>query len=217
MTTSLIRTVCLALASCATAVVPLAAAAQEVNPALNVDAADESQVPRTVATDSAQPRGAFPPPPPHGDARFVSGTFLAGPGWLALRDDLGREGQQATSLAGRLGLVVGPEWNLTIAVEHTRTSRGGATFSQTAMLMGLQRFLLERLYLGGALGLAWVRESGVADGLIDGPGGTASAHLGIEVHRSSHTAMTAEVSFTLAQYPKEQWEMGGVRLGLLLF
>ena len=44
-----------------------------------------------------------------------------------------------------------------------------------------------------------------------------SGHLGVELLRSQHVALAAEVSFTLAQYQKEKWEMGGVRLGLLLF
>jgi hypothetical protein len=184
---------------------------------IRIDASDESHLPQTVNFATTQPQGPFPPPPPRGEPRNLSATVQAGPGWLALRDDLGRSGQQATSLAGRLAVVVGPDWNIILAVEHARTDRGHATFSQTAAVLGLQRFLFERLYLGGALGLAWVRESAVPDGLTDGPGGTVSAHLGVEVLRSTHTALTAEASFTLAQYEKEKWEMGGVRLGLMLF
>jgi hypothetical protein len=207
------RSISFLLAFAAIGLLPLAASAR----ALTVDSGDESQLPRTVVTENQQPQGPFPPPPPRGEPRTISATVLAGPGWLALRDDLGRDGQQATGLAARLGVVVGPEWNLFVAVDHTRAERGHVTFSQTAATLGLQRFLFERLYLGGALGLAWVREHVQPDGLADGPGGTVSGHLGIEVFRSEHTALAAEVSFTLAQYQKEQWEMGGVRLGLLLF
>ena len=184
---------------------------------LTVDTADESQVPHTVDTAARPPQGPFPPAPPQDHPRLLSATLLAGPGWLALRDDLGRDGQQATSLAARLGVVIGPEWNLFLALEQTRTQRGQVTFSQTAGVMGVQRFLFERLYLGGALGLAWVREHVENDGLTDGPGGTVSAHLGVEVFRSQHAALAVELSFTLAQYQREKWEMGGARLGLLLF
>jgi hypothetical protein len=204
---------CLKVVALAVCLLPAPAFART----LTVDTADESQVPRTVDTATQPPQGPFPPAPPRGDPRFLSATLLAGPGWLALRDDLGRDGQQATSLAGRLGVVVGPEWNLFFALEHTRTQRGHVTFSQTAGTLGLQRFLFERLYLGGALGLAGVKEHVESDGLSDGPAGAVSAHLGIELLRSEHAALAAEVSFTLAQYQKEKWEMGGVRLGLLLF
>jgi hypothetical protein len=206
------RTHCLTAAALLASLVSPVASAR----ALTVDTADESQVPHTVDTATQQPQGPFPPAPPQGEPRSVSAALLAGPGWLALRDDLGRDGQQATSLAGRLGVVIGPEWNLILALEHTRTERGQITFSQTAGMMGVQRFLFERLYLGGALGLAWVKEH-ASEGLSDGPGGTVSGHLGVELLRSHHVALAAEVSFTLAQYQKEQWEMGGVRLGLLLF
>jgi hypothetical protein len=207
------RTLCLAATALLGSLLPAVASAR----ALTVDTADESQVPHTVdAAASKPPQGPFPPPPPQGGSRSVSFALLAGPGWLALRDDLGRDGQQATSLAARLGVVIGPEWNLILSVEHARTERGHITFSQTAGTMGVQRFLFERLYLGGALGLAWVREH-ASEGLSDGPGGTVSGHLGVELLRSQRVALAAEVSFTLAQYQKEKWEMGGVRLGLLLF
>jgi hypothetical protein len=208
----MIRTLCLAATALLANLLPAAASAR----ALTIATADESQVPHTVDTASQPPQGPFPPAPPRGGSRSVSAALLAGPGWLALRDDLGRDGQQATSLAARLGVVIGPEWNLTLAVEHTRTERGHITFSQTAGMLGVQRFLFERLYLGGALGLAWVREH-ASEGLSDGPGGTVSGHLGVELLRSHHVALAAELSLTLAQYQKEKWEMGGVRLGLLLF
>ena len=32
-----------------------------------------------------------------------------------------------------------------------------------------------------------------------------------------HLALTGEVAFTIAKYQHESWEMGGVRLGLIVF
>jgi hypothetical protein len=175
-----------------------------------------SHLPRTEV-NAAGPQGDFPPPPPRGKPREGSIAVSIGPGWLALRDDIGRDGQAALGFAGRLGMVVFPEWNVTLGLERTRTSRGEATFSQTAGLVGVQRFFYGRVYLGAAAGLAWVQESGVPDPLTDGPGLAASAAVGVEAWRGSRFALTAELSITGAQYEKEAWEMGGFRLGLILF
>lgn len=176
---------------------------------------DLSDLPRTLEHAGA-PQGALPPAPPKGTARAISLTGTAGPGWLALRDDLGRDGQKASGFAVRLGLVVAPEWTLTTGVDRTSARRGEATFSQTALLMGLQPHF-GRLYLGGALGVAWVRETGVPDGLTDGPGVSLSGTLGIEAVRTRHAALTAEVTMTVGKYERESWEMGGVRLGVVVF
>jgi hypothetical protein len=179
--------------------------------------AEHSVEPREVPV-AGGPQGELPPAPPRGRARTYSGAVSAGPGWLALRDDRGRDGQTATSLAGRLGVVIGPEWNLVLGIDHARTGRGGATFSQTAGLIGAQRFLFGRVYLGGGLGMAFARESGIPDGLTEGPAATLSAHLGVEAVRLRHAAFTAEVSFTLAEYDNDDiWEMAGLRLGVVLF
>ncbi len=178
--------------------------------------APPSQAPTTVQGAGAPPPLAFPPPPPKSLDRGVSLSLSAGPGWLALRDDIGRDGQSAMSLGGRLGAALNPDWMLHFTADHTATKRGGSTFSQTALLLGLQRFLFQRLYLSAAAGLAWVRQHGPA-GLTDGPGFAYSAALGAELMQSEHAAVTAELAFTMGHYQVEKWEMGGVRLGLSFF
>jgi hypothetical protein len=202
----------------------LAAAEGEITDAPTAPAPDPvveeptlSDLPRTMETAEREPRGAFPPAPPAEDARTVSASLSIGPGWLALRDDLGRDGQGSTSLAARLGVVVAPEWCLFLGIDRSSTKRGAATFAQTAALLGLQRYFLGRLYVGGAGALAMVRESGVPGGLTDGPGYGFSALVGIEAVKTRHAALTAELSFTLATYGKESWEMGGLRVGLVVF
>jgi hypothetical protein len=136
---------------------------------------------------------------------------------LALRDSVGRDGQGATSLAARLSLVVAPEWCLFLGVDRSSTERGDATFAQTAALLGAERYFFGRLYLGGAAAMAMVKESGVPDGLTDGPGFGFSATIGIEALKAQHAALTAELSLTMARYAKETWEMGGLRLGVAVF
>jgi hypothetical protein len=177
----------------------------------------QSLVPRTIETAEVAPAGAFPLAPPEGPARLLSATLSIGPGWLALRDKQGRDGQGATSLNARLGAVVAPEWCLFLGVDRSSTQRGAATFAQTAGLFGAERYLFGRLYLGGALAVATVRESGVPDGLSQGPGYGFSALAGIEALRSRHVALTAELSLTMAFYAEEAWEMGGLRVGVALF
>jgi hypothetical protein len=83
---------------------------------------------------------------------------------------------------------------------------------------GVQRFLFGRLYLGGALAVAMVQESGVPDGLTDGPGYGFSTHVGVEIFKGQDVALTGELTLTMARYPDDEtWEMGGVRLGMVLF
>lgn len=186
-------------------------------PQAPLDAATLSQAPRTLPIADAGPQGDFPPAPPRGVPRAANAGLSVGPGFLALRDELGRDGQGATSFAARVGMVVAPEWNLVLGIDHARTDRGEATFSQTAALLGIHRYFFGRLYFGGAMGLGWVRESGVPDGLTDGPGIALSAALGFELVRRPHWALTAEAGLTYAQYEKEGWEMSGLRLGVLIF
>ena len=192
---------------------PVAAAAAQDAPA---PPPGHSQGPREVPADE-EPQGALPPPPPRGDPRRANAAISAGPGRLTLWDDLGRDGQGAASLAARVGVVMAPEWNLVLGVDHARTDRGGATFSQSALLFGVQRFFFGRLYLGAALGMGFVEESGVPGALADGPGATFSAHLGVETFRLRHAALTVEIAYTIAEYKDEMWEMAGLRLGAVVF
>ena len=181
------------------------------------DEDDQSHLPQTIETAEREPAGAYPLVPPEGPPRLLIGSVSLGPGWLALRDRQGRDGQGATSLAARLGAVVTPEWCVFLGLDRTSTERGGATFAQTAALFGGQRYLFGRLYLGGALAMAMVSESGVPDGLTDGPGYGLSGLVGIEALRSKHVALTGELSVTMAYYGKEAWEMGGLRIGVSVF
>ena len=175
------------------------------------------EAPRWLEGPAPGPSGAFPPAPPRGLPRQMNFALSMGPGFLMLSDAIGRDGQRALGLSARVGAVVAPHWNLHIGVDHTSTDRKGATFSQTALLVGAQRFVLGRVYLGGAVGLARVAQSGVPDGIADGPGLTLSAHVGVEALRWSHVALTAEIGFTRASYEREAWEMGGLRIGAIAF
>jgi hypothetical protein len=181
------------------------------------DAAAVARVPQVLEEPRAEPAGPFPARPPTGAARTVSLALSLGPGWLALRDHQGRDGQSAFGLGGRLGVVIAPEVNLVLGLERTSTGRDGATFAQTAGILGLERFFLQRAYVGAAAALAWVAETGVPDGLTDGPGVGLTALLGVEILRSAHAALTAEAAFTIAKYDREAWEMGGLRLGVVVY
>jgi hypothetical protein len=176
-----------------------------------------SLLPQTIEAAEPEPAGAFPPAPPEGQGRLLSAAVSIGPGWLTLSDKHGRDGQGATSLSARLGAVVAPEWCVFLGIDRSSTDRGGATFAQTAGLFGGQRYLFGRLYLGAALAVAMVRESGVPDGLTDGPGWGYSVLAGVEAVRTRHVAVTAELSMTTAFYKEEAWEMGGLRVGVALF
>jgi hypothetical protein len=204
----------IALLSLPVLAVAAPAAADEPQPAF---VAAPSFQPRTVVIPGDEPRGAFPGRPPEGAPRTFSGALSLGPGWLALRDKLGRDGQGAMALGGRIGVVLAPDWNMFLGFERNSTKRGDATFAQTAALWGVQRFLFGRLYVGGALGVAMIEESGVPDGLTDGPGYGFSAHVGVEALRTTHLALTAELGLTMVQYAREVWEMGGLRLGVVAF
>jgi hypothetical protein len=176
-----------------------------------------SNQPHTVTIEDAGPAGTFPLPPPAERARFLMVDLSLGPGWLALHDQLGRDGQGAMAMAARVSVMLAPDWCVFVAADHVRTERGGATFSQTAGLLGLQRYVLGRLYLGAAVAVGEVKESSVTRNRSQGPGDGASAFLGIEVLRGPNLALTAEVAVTLIEYPDESWEMGGVRLGVATF
>jgi hypothetical protein len=172
--------------------------------------------PPTETIQVLEPTGAFPAPPPSGQARNVSLGLSAGPGWLALHDRIGRDGQGALALSARLGVIIAPQWNLFLGGDFASTRRGDSTFSQSAVLLGIERFFLGRIYLGAAPALGAVQQSG-GDGLSDGPGYGFSAHAGVEALRTAHVGLTVELGLTALFYEREAWEMGGLRAGVIFF
>jgi hypothetical protein len=204
-----------------TALIAGTAGAEEAPPPPETDAEEPAQLsyaPRTIEKAQGGAEGKLPPPPPKGVARWFNIALSGGPGWLALRDAVGRDEQGALGLSARLGWVVAPEWNVFFGADYTAAYRGDARFSQTARVLGLQRFFFGRVYLGGAVGVAQVSMSSASEGdITDGPGPALSAMLGVEAWRMRRWALTAELTVTTAQYEREGWDMGGLRLGLIAF
>lgn len=153
-----------------------------------------------------------PPVAPRGVQRDFSVAVGFGGGWLALNDNIGRDGQGAWTLRGRAAAGLAVNWMLFMGVEVGGTTRDGSTFMQTTAMAGIQRFLAGRFYVYAGLGLSWVTEAAEDYSDAVGPGLGGTIGLGCEAWRFPHAAIGIEVSSTLGLFAREQWDTGGVNL-----
>lgn len=160
---------------------------------------------------------ALPPAAPKGVQRAVSATVGLGGGWLALSDNIGRDGQGAWTLRGRIAAGFAVDWMLFLAAEASGTKRADMTFVQTTLLAGVQRFLAGRFYVYSGVGPSWVTQNGpTEDGSSYsdsvGPGLGVTIGLGLEALRLAHSAIGIELAGTMGVFARERWDSGGLNL-----
>ncbi|MDX2024451.1 MAG: hypothetical protein SF187_29685 [Deltaproteobacteria bacterium] len=157
----------------------------------------------------------MPPAPPRAVERDASIAVSFGGGWLALNDNIGRDGQGAWLLRLRLAAGVAVNWMVFVGIEAGGTNREGVTFVQTTPMAGVQRFFGGRFYMYGGLGPSWVTESDPEDEespFSVGPGFGSTVGLGFEGFRFPHGAVGLEASATMGLFAHERWDTGGVSL-----
>ena len=171
----------------------------------------------TADTSAASSLGAMPAAAPRGVDRAAAWTVGGGFGWLALTDNLGRDGQPALTLSTRvLARIVGP---LMVygGVELSTTSREDARFFQTAWLAGLQTFIVGRVTIRAGVGPTWVTQRTPSSSDSVGPGWACTVAVGIEAARVGRTAFGMEATATWGIFAKERWDMGGLNMTLTVF
>jgi hypothetical protein len=178
-----------------------------------------------------QPPPNYPPPPPSGygyypqpygpppQARslyrpFVLGLGL-GIGTLRFRDFLGaRSAEAGLSYTLRVGFGVTRRWLVLLGAEGTGVNHLERGVWQTAYLVGVQAFLLDRLYLRAGVGIG----DGTAQGdTSDLTGPAVMGGAGLELAQGLSTSVALEVSVSGARYRHESWLNAGVNFVLSFF
>jgi hypothetical protein len=202
------------------------------------------QYPQQYPQGSRYP--GYPPPPPayapyyppprvrrssyeyypqtDGIYRPFSLTLAIGPGFLRGPYSDVDQGKAALSYnLVRLGFGIAPNLQFILAFEGTgaNTIAGdtgeSAWLSQQNWLLGLQYYMLRRLYVRGAAGVASISEHTAS---YDNPGLTGiamSAGIGVELVQSQHAAVGLDLNGSFNSYSGEHWETGGLDLAVTFF
>lgn len=163
---------------------------------------------------STQPMPAAAPRKLH---RPFSVSMGVGLGWLALTDNLGRDGQSALSLSGRATVQLSAHLMAYLGVEASGTSRQDSAFWHSAWLLGFQTHVANRWSFRLGMGPTWVRESSPEGSQSVGPGLAFSVGSGLELTRGSNVALSLEVTATVGVFANERWDMGGMNVVLTFF
>jgi hypothetical protein len=157
----------------------------------------------------------YPPPPARSLYRpFVLGLGL-GIGTLHFRDFLGtRSADPGLSYTLRVGFGITRRWLVLLGAEGAGVNHLERGVWQTAYLLGLQAFVLDRLYLRAGVGIA----DGTAQGdSSDLTGPAVMGGAGFELAQGDSTSVALEASVSGARYRHESWLNAGVNFVLSFF
>jgi hypothetical protein len=141
----------------------------------------------------------YPPPAAHrGLYRPFTISAGLGAGVLSI-PGAPRENQLGYNYLARIGFGLGPDFIVYVGVDGTGVSQPGYDVNQTNYLIGVQVFVVPRLYLRGGLGIA-----GVSEGSDDGGGSAAGqaflAGMGIELVQGDSLAFALEGTWSVARF-----------------
>ncbi|MCG5051867.1 MAG: hypothetical protein KA712_02810 [Myxococcales bacterium] len=161
----------------------------------------------------AQGQSYMPPPLPRGVFRPFSFGVGAGPGVLSLRGD-NSQTERGISYMVRFGFGVEPNLSVTVAFEGAAATSNGTLASQDALLLGVQYFVSQVLYLRGGVGIAneTERDPDTDVVFVDQNGFALQGGVGVDLIQSASVSLGLEASALLGQYPDETWIGGGLNL-----
>jgi hypothetical protein len=141
----------------------------------------------------------YPPPPAHrGIYRPFNMTAGMGVALLSLPFSP-RESQVGYNYLARLGFGLTPDFIVYIGIDGTGVSHPEYDINQTNYLLGLQYFVIPRLYVRGGVGIAGMSDD--SDFLGGSAAGQAfMAGVGIELVQGDSLAFALEVTSSLARF-----------------
>lgn len=158
--------------------------------------------------------GSMPPPAPRGVFRPTALTIGGGAGWLALHDNLGRDGEVAANAALRLSAALALDWVSVASLDLGLATRGDSNFYHLTPSVGVARFFGRGIYLRAGLGPSWVLEGANRRIASVGPGLALAGALGLEAARSTHLAAGIEALWIWGFFRNERWDTAGLALVL---
>ena len=172
---------------------------------------------------SYTPPTYYPPTPPDGVWRPFTFSVGLGPGFLALNNDKVKQADGGVAYSLRFGFGVQPNLSVTLGFEGASGYREGVTATQTALLLGVQFFATQLIYIRGGMGVA--NEEEVRDQLVivDQQGFGFQGALGVDLIQAPNLSLSLEAGLLVGRYPGaigsngETWTSGGLNLVFNLY
>jgi hypothetical protein len=159
---------------------------------------------------------SYPPAPGARYRPFTLGLGL-GAGGLTFRDANGRTREAGLSYTVRIGFGVTQGWLVFIGAEGTGTNHTTYGVWQTAYVLGMQYFILQRLYLRAGFGLANATARDARGMAMGGTGAAFMAAAGVEIAQGDTTSLGLEPSITAARHGDETWSNFGLNFVLSFY
>jgi hypothetical protein len=141
----------------------------------------------------------YPPPAAHrGIYRPFNMTAGMGVALLSLPVNP-RENQVGYNYLARLGFGLSPDFIIYVGIDGTGISHPEYDVNQTNYLLGVQYFVIPRLYLRGGIGIAGISDD---DNYVGGSGAGQAflAGVGIELVQGDSLAFALELTSSLARF-----------------
>src|SRR4051795_10904665 len=162
------------------------------------------------------PPYAYPTQPARGFRPFALGLGL-GVGGVVFHDAFGRAREGGLSYTLRAGFGVTRAWLVFLGVEGTGANHMTYGVWQTAYLLGVQYFALERLYLRAGFGVANATAADTAGIALGGTGAAFMFSAGVEIAQGTSTSLGLEPSITAARQGDQTWSNFGLNFVLSFF
>jgi hypothetical protein len=159
--------------------------------------------------------------------RPISLSLGLGAGALSVHDAWGHSSDAGLSYTARLGLGLARNWGLYLGIEGTGVGGGSSSggdcctdsgptghgASQTAYLMGVQIFPVDRLYLRFGIGAAVASFEDAPSLRVHRVAAALNGALGVELAQGRNAALALEASATGARYSEDEtWSNFGLNL-----
>ncbi|MDX2021863.1 MAG: hypothetical protein SF187_16620 [Deltaproteobacteria bacterium] len=168
--------------------------------------------------------GYYPPPPPQGVYRPFSFSVGLGPGFLALKNETVDNSSSAGAVYSlRFGFGVQPNLSIVLGFEGASAQKDGVRANQDALLLGIQYFFHQVIYVRGGMGIANETEEDNLGIAVDQNGFAFQGALGVDLLQSSNVALSLEGGVLVGRYPGEPnsdgetWTSGGLSLVFSLY
>lgn len=174
--------------------------------------------------NSGYPRNYYPPAPPSGTYRPFSFSFGIGPGLMAFRNDDLKESAGGVAYSVRFGFGVQPKLSITLGFDGSSAQLPSTNASQSALVLGVQYFIAQVLYLRAGMGLAHETDEDKASGLVvDQDGLALQGGVGVDLIQASNLSLALEAGVLVGHYAgavglgDENWTSLGLNLVFSLY
>gem|GEM_PF-4619560 len=174
--------------------------------------------------NSGYPRNYYPPATPTGTYRPFSFSFGIGPGVLALRNDQEKSSSGGVAYGVRFGFGVKPDLSITLGFDGAAAQKNGTRASQSALVLGVQYFITQVIYLRAGMGVAnETEEDEVGATLVNQDGFAFQGGAGVDLIQASSLSLALEAGMLVGFYAGapgsngENWTSLGLNLVFSLY